>query len=123
MRWLVGLVLSFLILTLPANGAPNQEPDYSKPELVKQYLFMPCDLLERSYDFQYRELVHLTNHLQECNKAAEMNTDDKYAKVMCLYIGIQWQLMFEHAKSVEKAWELVCNDDGTKKNPEYEIQF
>lgn len=97
--------------------------DESKPELVKLYLFMPCETLEVSYAFQYQQLEHLIDHLERCNKASEDNPDYEYGPLMCLYVKMQWQYMYDHISSVEKAYQLMCDDVGYPKNPQYEIDF
>ena len=46
-----------------------------------------------------------------------------YAEVLCGYGGMMWKFIYVNHKSVEKAFDLMCRDDGTRKNPEYEIHF
>ncbi len=97
--------------------------DESKPELVKLYLFMPCDALVDSYEFQYNQLKHVLEHLKQCHAAATGAPNYKYGKLMCLYVKMQWEYLYDHAKSVEKAYNLMCNESGDPKNRQYEIDF
>jgi hypothetical protein len=121
MRWLA--LAACLLIATSAMGRTDTPKDESKPELVKMYIFFPCDALDKSYEFQYDQLTHLTGHLISCHKAANDNPDYQYGKLMCLYVEMQWQLMYDHAKSVEKAWNLMCDDHGNPLNPEYEVDF
>lgn len=107
----------------PVSARIDDTEDFSDPDLVKGYFGMPCDALAQSYEFQYNELTHITGRLLACHKAAAENPDYIYGELMCAYIQIQWNLMWTHAKSVEKAWQIMCDDNGVRKYPEYEIDF
>jgi hypothetical protein len=89
--------------------------------LVKQYLLLPCDAMIDSYAFQYNELSMLAERLSGCHEVAETSTY-KYKHLICLYIQMQWEYLYDHAKSVEKAHVLMC-DDEDRKNPVHEIDF
>lgn len=119
MRWLA--LLACLILTSAAEARTDTPPDESKPELVKLYLFFPCDALEDSYEFMYNELQHQYERLTMCHTLYD-NSDYKYSKLMCMYVEMQWQNMYDHMKSVEKAYHIMCDAVG-RKDPQYEIQF
>jgi hypothetical protein len=113
-----------LIMALSASAIVDPPPeDESKPELVKKYIFMPCEALEESYEFQYHQLEHLIEHIKQCKIATDANPDYKYGPLMCLYVRMQWQYMYDHAKSVEKAYNLMCDNSGEPKNRQYEIDF
>jgi hypothetical protein len=119
MKWLA--LLACLILTSAAEARIDTPKDESKPELVKIYIFFPCDALQDSYEFMYSELTHHTERLIMCHNLYE-NSDYKYGKLMCKFVEMQWQNMYDHMKSVEKAYNLMCDEVG-RKNPEYEIHF
>jgi hypothetical protein len=124
MNWMVGIVIVTILIWAMSVGARIDTPkDESKPELVKAYVLFPCEALDVSYAFQYKQLTHLTGHLVACHKAASNNPDYKYGKLMCLYVEMQWQLMYDHAKSVEKAWNLMCDENGEPLNPQFEVDF
>jgi hypothetical protein len=124
MNWMIGIVVATILIWAMSVGARIDTPeDESKPALVQMYIFFPCDALDKSYEFQYKELTHLTGHLISCHKEANDKPASEYGKLMCLYVEMQWQLMYDHAKSVEKAWNLMCDDYGNPLNPEYEIDF
>jgi hypothetical protein len=118
-KWLA--LLACLVLTASAVARTDTPPDESDPELVKKYLFFPCDALEDSYDFLYNELTHMTERLVKCHKLYD-GDNYKYGKLMCLYVKMQWEYTFTNLKSVEKAYHLMCDEIG-RKNPEYEIDF
>jgi hypothetical protein len=119
-RWLAILALLFAT----SAGARVAEPkDESDPALVKTYIHFPCDALEESYEFQYDRLMHLTGHLVACHREAGEPSDYKYPKLMCMYVEMEWELLYTHSMSVKKAWELMCDEDGQRKQPEYEIEF
>lgn len=62
-------------------------------------------------------------HLNACHDANKALPEYKWGPVMCLYIQMQWQLMFDHTHSVEKAYDLMCYEEGERKEQEYEIDF
>ena len=121
MRWLA--LLACLLLTTSAGARINDPKDHSVTELVERYIHMPCMLLAHSYRFQNKELIHLSNHLNSCHDANEAHPEYEYGPVMCLYVQLQWQLMFDHVHSVKKAFDLMCYDTNERKEPEYEIDF
>jgi hypothetical protein len=124
MRWLAAIacILSLLIAG-PAGTKPGTPVDESDTELVKSYIHFPCDALEESYEFQYDRLMHLTGHLVACHREAKEPNDYKYPWLMCMYVEIEWKLVYSHSKSVEKAWYLMCDSEGQRRQPEYEIEF
>ena len=122
MKWAIILAFCLSLIAGPADGRLNTPVDESRPELVKQYIFFPCDALVDSYAFMYSELTHITGRIIQCQEMSA-DTDYKYADLMCLYVEMQWQYVYEHAMSMKKAYELVCDDAGYEKNPKYEIDF
>jgi hypothetical protein len=119
-KWLA--LIACLFITTSAGARIDDPIDESKPELVKMYLFFPCDALEDSYEFMYNELTHHTERLVRCHALYD-ESDYKYSNLMCKYVEMQWQNMYDHMKSVEKAYHIMCNDWGERKDPEYEIDF
>jgi hypothetical protein len=119
-KWLA--LLACLFITTAAGARIDDPIDESTPELVKTYIFFPCDALRDSYEFMYNELTMHTERLVKCHKLYD-DSDYKYKDLMCLYVQMQWQNMYDHMKSVEKAHELTCDDWDMKKSPEYEISF
>ena len=125
MKILIGIVVMTILTWALSVGAivdPVPE-DESKPELVKRYIFMSCDLLDDSYTFQFNQLEHVFDHLKKCKALAAASPEYTYGPVMCLYIHMQWQFLMDHLKSVEKAYNLTCDDWGEKKERQYEIDF
>jgi hypothetical protein len=126
-KWLA--LLACLLITAPATAIVDPPPkDESVPDLVKQYIFLPCDAMTESWHFIYNELQIITSRYQKCvafyvNEEGKGHESTEYPQLLCLYVRMQWQYMYEHIKSLEKAHELTCNDNNEKKNPEYEIQF
>lgn len=121
MKWFA--LLACLMLATPALARPDTPKDESNPKLVRMYIGFPCEALDLSYTFQSSELEHLSNHLNDCYELAEKHSDFKYGKLMCMYIKLQWNGMHTHSKSVEKAYDIMCDDGGQRKEPEYEIHF
>jgi hypothetical protein len=97
--------------------------DHSDPNLVRAYLGMPCDGLDEIYSFLYDGMVHTFKHYKDCLERAESDSDFKYGHLKCYYMKLEWDLLDKHASSIEKAWNLMCDDSGVRKNPEYEIDF
>ncbi len=107
--------------TQPARVGPY-EPDESEPGLVRMYMVLPCDLLYDSARWQSNMVQHSKEHFEECMKLAE-TSDYQYADVVCSYVGMQWKFIYVNQKSVEKAYSIMCGDNGVRRNPEYEIHF
>jgi hypothetical protein len=123
-KFIIAIVIVTVLTWAASIGARTDAPlDYSDPALVKEYIVMPCDGLDILYSFLYQETVHLTNHYKLCVAATDNNPNIKYGNLMCFYVKLQWELMYKHAVSVEKAWQLMCTDTGDRKNPEYKIDF
>lgn len=121
MKIMVAIVVAILLLmlTVAAGAKPGNPEDRSNPDLVREYIAMPCNGLDSVYSKLYDEMVHLTAHYKVCMESAVTPTD----YIMCYYRKLQWDLIDEHAASIEKAWNLMCNDWGERKHPEYEIDF
>ena len=122
MKWAATLAFVVTLLASPADARLDTPVDESIPGLVKRYMFLPCDALKATAIFQYAMLQHEYRHLEEC-RALVKTVDYKYAQLMCLYVEMKWQFVYDHLASVQVAGELMCEDDGTRKNPEYEIHF
>ncbi len=133
MRWLLILVccgaLACASISKPAELNPIQParltpyvPDESNPGLVKAYMMLPCRLLSDSATFQLSMVKHMEEHFEECTELAK-TSDYIYTEVMCGYVGMQWKFIYVNQKSVEKAFNLMCREDGTRRSPEYEIHF
>ena len=119
MKWLA--LLACLILTTSAAARLNTPNDESDPDLVNLYLAFPCEALDLSYQFQIQEMIYITNRIQACHEASELNPDFEYGLLMCMYIQIQGNVMNTHSKSVDKVWHMMCDEEGQRKNPEYRI--
>ena len=116
------VIMILLVLTTGIAGARvDEELDESVPYMVKQYIALPCDALSDSYEFQYGELENLTKRLQLCHTIAD--PDYKYAQLMCLYVKMEWEYMYDNLKSVEKAYHLMCDETGARISPEYKIDY
>jgi hypothetical protein len=124
MKIMLAIVIAIILLmvAVAAGAKPGNPVDESDPNLVRKYIAMPCDGLDKLYDYLYNEMVHLTAHYKECVDWAA-NSDDPYAYLVCYYDKLEWELIFSHAKSVEKSYHLMCDDWGERKNPEYNIDF
>ena len=123
MKIMIAIVVAIILLMAAAVGAkPGNDVDRSDPELVREYISMPCDGLDKLYVYLYDEMVHLTNHYKACLANADAG-DDPYGYLVCYYDKLEWDLIYSHAVSVEKAFHLMCDDWGERKNPEYEIEF
>ena len=122
MKWLAALAFTVTLLAGPADARPDDKPDMSDPDLVKRYITFPCKALKDSYTFQFAMAGHDDQHLNECYKKLKTG-NYQYGELMCAYALMQKQFILNHAFSSLKAHELMCDDDDTRKNPEYEIHF
>ncbi len=123
MRLIILMVACVVLLIASDVGADLDTPiDESVPELVKGYLTFPCGFLDISYHFQKIEIEHAKNRKIKCIAWAK-KYDVKYGNAVCAYVEMERLFMYEHLKSVERALELMCNEDGTQKNPRIEIKF
>ena len=122
MKWLIALAFVLTLLAGPADANLNSIIDESKPELVERYILLSCDALKATAKFQYALLRRAYEDLEVCREYSK-TSDYKYKTLMCLYVEMQWQFMYEHLMSVLAAGDLMCDAKGTRKNPEYEIHF
>ncbi len=122
MKWLVALAFLTTLLAGPADARIDTPPDMSDPDLVKQYITMPCKALKDSYTFQFAMASHDDRHLNECYEKIKSGKH-QHGELMCLYALIHKQFILNHAFSSLKAHELMCNDDDTTKERQYEIHF
>lgn len=121
MKWLA--LFACLFITASAGARlDSPPPDKSVPELVDIYITFPCDFLLQSSMFQEAEIRNIKGKFRRCEKWVD-ETEVKYGHLLCEYIKMQGMLMYDHLYSVTKAYDLMCNDDVTRKNPEYEINF
>jgi hypothetical protein len=125
MKIMLAIVIVIMMIMAAAAGAIVDPPpdDHSDPNLVRAYIGMPCDGLDEIYSFLYDGMVHTFNHYKSCLERAESDSDFKYGHLKCYYMKMEWDLLDKHASSIEKAWNLMCDDSGVRKNPEYEIDF
>jgi hypothetical protein len=119
-KWLA--LLACLMLTTSAGARIDTPRDDSDPELVRLYIGLPCEALYLSTLFQFQEMGHIAEHLQTCHETADANPDFKYGKLMCMYIQIQGEVIYNHYKSAGKAYDMMCVGN-VRKNPEYKIEF
>jgi hypothetical protein len=125
MKWLV-LAASLLFLSTVAHANPPGA-DESVEVLVRNYIHLPCEALVYSYRWMRRDLIQITNAYQMCLSKQDTSTDpnvinDPWFGLQCVYINHHWQFRYDHIMSVEKAWQLMCNDNGRKER-QYEIDF
>ena len=126
--WLivVASAIMHLFFAEPADANPPGE-DESIHELVMHYIYLPCDALEYSIDFMNHEMVALDRAYEICISKQDLSpnpiiTTDKWFGLRCVYVLQHWQLRYDHLMSVEKAWDLMCYEDG-RKEKQYEIDF
>jgi hypothetical protein len=119
MKWLA--LFACLVLSTSTTARIDTPTNESDPDLVNLYLGFTCEALDLSYQFQYEEMIHIAERLHSCHEAADASPDFKYGRLLCMYVQIQWEVMNTHSKSVERAWEIMCDEDGQQKNPEYRI--
>jgi len=122
MKWLALIAFLIALISTPANARINTPPNESDPALVEFYITLPCQFLINAHRFQEGEIDHLSERYVKCSDwmAEKQVANGEY---LCLYVRMQYQLMYTHMKSLEKAFGLVCYDDGHRKNPEYEIKY
>jgi len=119
----MALLCSIIILLCAAEKADAKpEVDDSVPSLVNQYLTMPCDAMEDSYTFMYDRIQKTTNEYKACI-ALSKTSKYKYPGLMCLWIEQDFQFRYEHMKSLEKAYILMCGEDGQRIEEEVPIDF
>lgn len=121
MKWLAAIVFFFLLATTAPANPPGK--DYSDPELVNMYIWLACDALEYSYTAMRADLNTLSKRYIKCI-AIQDNDDLKnhWYGLTCVFHKQTFDFRYTHIKSVEKAWNLMCNDDGQKEE-QYEIDF
>ena len=125
MKWAL-ILASFLLLAAASPANPPGE-DESIHELVMNYIHLPCEALEYSYEWMRRDLIRITNAYFICLSKQDTSTDptvkdDPWFGLQCVYINHNWDWRYGHIKSVEKAWHLMC-DQGGRKERQWEIDF
>jgi len=119
----LALVCSGIILLCAseqANAKPS--PDESDHDLVTRYITLPCDALEDSYEFMYDRIQKTTNEYQACVELSKHSTY-KYPGLMCVWIEQDFQFRYTHMKSLEKAYIIMCGEDGQRKQKRIPIDF
>jgi hypothetical protein len=117
------VIVIIMLMAAAAASKPGNPVDRSDHDLVRQYLAMPCDGLDEIYSFLYDGMVHMTAHYKDCLERADSDPNFKYGYLKCYYVRMEWDMLDKHASSIEKAWNLMCDDWGERKNPEYDIDF
>ena len=120
MKWLA--FVACLLIAVSAGANPDTPVDESIPELVAEYVTMPCDFLHFSSIFLDVELEHIVRRHAKCQKIVG-ESELKYGTFLCGYVELQRQFVYGHIKSVEKAYALVCHAGGIRKNPQFDIDF
>ena len=125
MKWLLTAVAVIVVSFTAAANPPGV--DESVHELVMNYIHLPCEALEYSYQWMFRDIKLLTNVYQTCISKQDTSEspvikDDPWYGLQCVYILQHWQTRYDHIKSVEKAWHLMCDDNG-RKEEQHEIDF
>lgn len=125
MKWAL-ILASFLLL---ATAAPANPPgaDRSVRELVMNYIHLPCDALVYSYEWMRRDLTSIAAAYAICLSKQDTSTDpsvigDEWFGLQCVYINHHFDFRYDHIKSVEKAWHLMCDRNGRKER-QYDIDF
>ena len=121
MKWLA--LLACLSMATSAGARIDDVPlDESIPELVDSYIHLPCDAMFQSHTFQKIEIKHINDRYEKCQKWIGEHTL-KYGNLMCAYVEMQRFYLHTHIMSLKKATGLMCNEDGSRKNPLYNIEF
>ncbi len=125
MKWSLILVSVFLIAGATPANPPGE--DESVHELVMNYIHLPCEALEYSYKWMYRDLMRITKAYVICLSKQDTSTDptvkdDPWFGLQCVYINHHWDWRYGHIQSVQKAWQIMCDQDG-RKEKQYEIDF
>lgn len=118
----LALFACLFIATSVGARLDDVPPDESIPELVDSYIRLPCDAMFQSHTFQNIEIKHIKDRYKKCQKWIGEHTL-KYGNLMCVYVEMQRFYIHTHIMSLEKAIELMCNEDGSRKNPLYNIEF
>ncbi len=120
MKWFAFIACFLIAATAGAN--PDTPVDESLPELVLEYITMPCDFLEASSLFLNAELESVVKKHAKCQLLVDEN-DVKYGTYLCGYLELERQFVYIHLKSVEKAKKLACHDGGIRKNRQFNVEF
>ena len=117
---LICSAILLLCVTTKSKSRPTGE-DWD-PVLVEKYLVMPCDAMSDSYDFMYDRIQYTATEFEACVQLAQNNAYE-YAGLMCIWIQQDFDFRYTHIKSLERAYDIMCGEDGQRKQPEIEIQF
>lgn len=121
MRWML-LLVSVILLGTVASAKPPGE-DKSDPELVNMYIWLDCEALEYSYEVMRLELNRLSRRYIRCLSLQDTDAlDNPFFGLHCVYTRQTFDFRYTHLKSVQVAYNLMCNEEG-RKDKEYEIHF
>ena len=104
--WIAALVL--IVFGSGAHAKPV--PDESVHELVMQYIALPCPLLEFSYEYMYNELNAIDDLYNSCLATAQASKNQQ-DMLKCFFIRQHFELRYDHWRSVEKAYYLMCDPE------------
>lgn len=118
--WLIFASLLLLGTTVPAN--PPGE-DFSDPELVTMYIWLECEALEYSYEVMRHDLGNISKRYIKCISIQDNNPlGNPWYGLQCVYVKQTFDFRYTHIMSVEKAYNLMCTEDG-RKEERYEIDY
>lgn len=112
----------WIVMCVAERSNAKPVPDESDHDLVTRYIFLPCDAMEDSYKFMYNKIQIVAEEYDACMAAAKQTTY-KYPGLMCVWINQDFQFWYVNIKSLDKAYQLMCGEDGQRRQKETEIDF
>ena len=117
----IGLTACLFLLSHRADAKPS--PDESDHDQVLLYMYLPCEAMVVSHEFMTRQMLDSEKEYNMCLVDAIIS-DFKWARLLCVYINHDIDFKYTNLKSMEKAFEIMCDPvTGERANPMVEIDF
>lgn len=119
MKW--ALLLASVVLLSTAALAKLPGKDYSDPELINMYIFLDCEAMEYSKGVMLLELKRLSRRYIKCLSIQDTGAlGNPFFGLHCLFTKQTGDFRYTHLKSLEVAYDLMCDEEGRK---EMEVRF
>lgn len=117
------LVIAFVLFLVAHKAESKPQPDESDHDQVILYMYLPCEAMVISHEFMVRQMLDFKEDFNEC-LVDSIKSDFKWARLLCVYVQHNVDFKYTNIKSVEKAWEIMCDPmTGQRSNPLYEIDY
>jgi hypothetical protein len=117
------LVCAIVLFLIAHRADAKPQPDESDHDQVILYMYLPCEAMEVSHEFMTRQMLDNEKKYNIC-LVNSILSEFKWARLLCVYVQHDIDFKYTNIKSVEKAWEIMCDPvNGQRRNPMVEIKY